>query len=227
MSERSEQLSKSLKQVRQQIESAALACHRDPADITLIVVTKNFPSSDVQILYDLGERNFGENRDQEGREKSLTLPDDVTWNFQGQIQSKKLRSIVGWADIIHSLDDLRHAHKIAELCQDLSASVFVQVSLDPLENSVGRGGVNPEHLRGFLQELSKTPALKILGLMAVAPLQESPGSAFTRLAKIRAEVLTDFPQVSALSCGMSGDFEEAIAAGATHIRIGSSILGSR
>ena len=181
----------------------------------------------MQILYDLGERNFGENRDQEAREKSGALPSDAIWHFQGQIQSKKLRSITGWADVIHSLDDVGHARKIAELLLEKSLPVFVQVSLDSPDGGEGRGGVQPDQLAVFLRECATIPGLELAGLMAVAPLSVDPADAFSRLAAIRREVAVQFPQLKALSCGMSGDFESAIAAGATHIRIGSSILGSR
>ena len=227
MNVRRDQISSSLHEVKDRIHMACTKAGRDPMEVTLISVTKNFPASDVQILYDLGERNFGENRDQEAREKSSALPSDAIWHFQGQIQSKKLRSIIGWADVIHSLDDINHARKMSELLIGKSIPIFVQVSLDTPGGAGGRGGVEPAQLTEFLRDCATLAGVELQGLMAVAPLAEDPAEAFSRLAAIRREVAVDFPQLKQLSCGMSGDFEAAIAAGATHIRIGSSILGSR
>ncbi len=227
MSQRRQELAASLREVQERIQRAVDSAGRDRAEITLIVVTKTFPASDAEILYELGARNFGENRDEEGREKSQILPNDSIWHFQGQIQSKKLRSITEWANVIHSLDELAHARKIATLSAGKAHSVFVQVSLDSPNTQTGRGGVGPALLMDFLRECSMISELDLRGLMAVAPLNMDPVIAFSRLAQLRKEVIAEFPQVASLSCGMSGDFEAAIAAGATHIRIGSSILGSR
>lgn len=194
-----------------------------PNEVTLIVVTKTYPVSDIEILYEAGIRNFGENRDHEGAAKAPTLPDDAIWHFQGQIQSNKLKSIVEWADYIHSLDDLDHAKKINKLCKK-DMPVFIQVSLD---GQVGRGGVLPADLPKFLDECEKLKVVKPIGLMAVAPLNEDPDSAFSRLALIKSEISLEYPEIKYLSAGMSGDFQNAIKHGATHIRVGSSILGSR
>ena len=194
-----------------------------PRTVTLIVVTKTYPVSDIEILYKAGVRDFGENRDQEGALKAPQLPDDARWHFQGQIQSNKLKSITTWADYIHSLDDLSHAKKINKLIQS-PKEVFIQVSLD---GEVGRGGILPELIPDFLDELVKLRMVKPIGLMAVAPLTESADSAFTRLASIKSKISSEYPEIRFLSAGMSGDYMSAIAHGATHVRIGSSILGSR
>lgn len=227
MSTRAKEISSNLSAVKKRIASAAKVSGRDLEDITLIVVTKLFPISDLEILYDLGERNFGENRDQEGAAKSKILPPDIQWHFQGQIQSNKIKSISGWASFIHSLDDLSHARKIDQ-CVDHSKSVFVQVNL---ESSPGgdtvRGGVRPDKLGQFLVEVSQLEKLQLVGLMTVAPLQSSPDEIFAQLRGLQQSLYSDFPQLTAISAGMSGDFESAIMHGATHVRIGSSILGHR
>ena len=194
-----------------------------PKDVNLIVVTKTYPVSDIEILYKAGLRNFGENRDHEGAQKSPLIADDAIWHFQGQIQSNKLKSILNWADYIHSLDDLNHAKKINKYLQN-PKPVFIQVSLDGLEN---RGGVPPHNLMAFIEDVERLPMMNTIGLMAVAPLNEEPNSAYARLAKIRSEVQSEFPSIKYLSAGMSGDYLAAIEHGATHIRVGSSILGSR
>lgn len=222
MTIRSQELSSNLDSIRARIGAAVQGSGRNPDEVTLIVVTKTFPASDVQILYDLGVRDFGENRDQEASVKSLELPDDCRWHFQGQIQSNKLKSIAEWADVLHSIDDIAHARKLNSLVAE--KDIFVQVSLDNLPN---RGGVLPNLLPDFLEELSALANLNLRGLMAVAPLGEEPARAFSRLKELSDQVVRVHPKAHEISAGMSNDFEAAVAQGATHIRIGSQILGVR
>ena len=222
MTIRSQELSSNLDSIRARIGAAIQGSGRNPDEVTLIVVTKTFPASDVQILYDLGVRDFGENRDQEASVKSLELPDDCRWHFQGQIQSNKLKSIAEWADVLHSIDDISHARKLNSLVSE--KDIFVQVSLDNLPN---RGGVLPNLLPDFLEELSALANLNLRGLMAVAPLGEEPARAFSRLKELSDQVVRVHPKAHEISAGMSNDFEAAVAQGATHIRIGSQILGVR
>lgn len=217
MSTRKEELRSRLAAVKGEIAAAARDAGRSTDEITLIVVTKTFPVEDAEILYELGERNFGENRDQEGSAKAPILPDDAIWHFQGQIQSKKIKSIVEWADVVHSIDDLEHAAKFNNFAP---RDFFIQVSLDPA--AAHRGGVPLAEVERFYQGLTPLANLRIRGLMVVPPLEVEPRSAFQKVAaSARALGLPE------LSMGMSGDFREAIGAGATHIRVGSSILGSR
>ena len=222
MSSRDAEISANLQAITARIVSAAESAGRSPAEITLIAVTKTFPVTDVKILYELGVRDFGENRDQEGSVKFSELPGDINWHFQGQIQSNKLKSIAAWADVIHSIDDISHAKKLSSLVA--SKDIFVQVSLD---NLPGRGGVNPEQLHDFLGEVTALANLNARGLMAVAPLDEPPLEAFKRLKTLSETVIKTHPNTWEISAGMSNDFEAAISQGATHIRIGSQILGVR
>ena len=222
MSNRAAEISTNLQVIRDRVASAAEGAGRDPKEITLIAVTKTFPVTDVKILYELGVRDFGENRDQEGSVKFSELPGDCNWHFQGQIQSNKLKSIAIWADVIHSIDDISHAKKLSSLVA--AKDIFVQVSLD---NLPGRGGVNPEQLLEFLGEVTVLANLKVRGLMAVAPLDEPPLAAFKRLKTLSEMVIKTRPDAWEISAGMSNDFEAAISQGATHIRIGSQILGVR
>ncbi len=222
MSNRAAEISTNLQVVKERVARAAAGVGRDPKEITLIAVTKTFPVSDVKILYELGVRDFGENRDQEGSVKFSELPGDCNWHFQGQIQSNKLKSIAIWADVIHSIDDISHAKKLNSLVA--SKEIFVQVSLD---NLPGRGGVNSEQLLNFFSELTALPNLKVRGLMAVAPLEEPPLEAFKRLKVLSETVTKTYQNALEISAGMSNDFEAAISQGATHIRIGSQILGVR
>jgi pyridoxal phosphate enzyme (YggS family) len=212
---RVEEISAGLEIVRAKI--AAIADH----EVTLIVVTKTFPVSDAQILHDLGVSNFGENRDAEGAEKAATVPG--TWHFQGQIQSNKLKSITKWASVIHSLDDPRH-FEIIERVAPHRLSIFLQVSLDGAHH---RGGAGLDDLYSLAETVENSSTHTLAGIMSVPPLGIDPDAAFSQLAVIHNDFMKRFPTATQLSAGMSGDYEKAISHGATHVRVGSSILGSR
>ena len=235
------EISQNLAAVEREIHLAVEKSNRDRSEITLIAVTKNFPVSDVVHLYDLGLRNFGENRDQEARakaeefkkyvadsESSEDQANQVKWHFQGQLQRNKLRSIATWADFIHSLDQERYLLPLQQLSIELKKpiSLLLQLSLD-LPIRPDRGGVPPEELIELGTKVKEHSGLILHGLMAVAPLDVAPDLAFGALQTISGTFLKAFPDATWVSAGMSGDFADAIAAGATHIRIGSSILGSR
>ena len=222
---RTSEITANLNDVKAKIASAALKAGRDADEITLIVVTKTFPVSDLEILYSLGVREFGENRDQEAAEKVARLPSDINWNFQGGIQSNKLKSITTWAGCIHSVDKLKYAQIISEQNTGKPKEIFIQVSLDQPPES--RGGVDPKKLIDLASEITKLPGISLKGLMAVAPLDLPEEQAFLKLMEIQADFVALFKDAKYLSAGMSGDFEMAISYGATHLRIGSSILGNR
>jgi pyridoxal phosphate enzyme (YggS family) len=191
------------------------------SDVTLIVVTKTYPVSDVQILKELGVENFGENRTEEGEVKAAAVP--ATWHFQGGIQSRKLKDIVQWADVIHSLDSTEHALKLGQRAVR-PMKVFLQLSLD---GDPERGGVVESELAALAEVVLAAPNLTLAGLMCVPPVSAIPAEAFSQIYGVHQRFLRDFPNSQSLSTGMSGDFEVAIDHGATHIRVGSSILGSR
>lgn len=200
--------------------------------VELIVVTKNFPISDLEILYALGERQFGENRENELSPKAEALPKDIDWHFQGTIQSNKLRAIVSVASYIHSLDELRHASKISELALEMGKkqSCFIQVNLDPEEfakQESNRSGIRAEEFKAFSESLLKLAGVEIVGVMGVAPLNEDPRPGFETLRNLSQELLKVAPNAGFISSGMSGDYQIAMEYGATHIRLGSSILGPR
>ena len=220
MSDRKAEIARNLQEVKERIIGAAKSVNRDPNEIELIVVTKTFPISDIEILRELGETNFGENRDQEAGPKAEII--SATWHFQGQIQSNKIKSICQWADVIHSISSEKEILKFAQ--SERKHQLFLQVSLDGQE---GRGGANPADLAQLADLVNESNNLELLGLMAVAPLGVEPDKAFADLAQINQGFAGQFPNSKFLSAGMSGDFEAAIKYGATHIRVGSSILGSR
>ncbi len=220
MSDRKAEIARNLQEVKERIIGAAKSVNRDPNEIELIVVTKTFPISDIEILCELGETNFGENRDQEAGPKAEII--SATWHFQGQIQSNKIKSICQWADVIHSISSEKEILKFAQ--SERKHQLFLQVSLD---GQVGRGGASPAELAQLADLVNESNNLELLGLMAVAPLGVEPMKAFADLAQINQGFAGQFPNSKFLSAGMSGDFEAAIKYGATHIRVGSSILGSR
>jgi pyridoxal phosphate enzyme (YggS family) len=209
---RSEELGANLASVQERITRS---------DVTLIVVTKTYPVSDVQILKELGVENFGENRTEEGEVKAAAVP--ATWHFQGGIQSRKLKDIVQWADVIHSLDSTEHVLKLGQRAVR-PMKVFLQLSLD---GDPERGGVVESELAALAEVVVAAPNLTLAGLMCVPPVSAIPAEAFSQIYSVHQRFLRDFPNSQSLSTGMSGDFEVAIDHGATHIRVGSSILGSR
>jgi len=212
---RRDEISTNLELVKSKI--AAVASH----PVTLIAVTKTFPVSDAQILQQLGVTDFGENRDSEGAEKSQLVVGN--WHFQGQIQSNKLKSITSWASVIHSLDDPRHFEMIEKVAPH-PLSLFLQVSLDGAHH---RGGAGVDQLYQLAEKVSASATHTLAGLMSVPPVGMDPEKAYSQLALIRTEFMNRFPNAKSLSAGMSGDYETAISHGATHVRVGSSILGSR
>ena len=220
---RFEEISSNLAQVNERIGVALTKANRGESSLTLIAVTKTFPTSDAAILHELGLRNFGENRDEEGARKSQELEADITWHFQGQVQSRKIPSISHWARYVHSLDELSHAAKFLQ--QSSLPEFFIQVNLE--EERPDRGGVRVGELDRFIGDLPEEIYARAVGLMAVAPIDQEADMAFGAMATLSARVRANHPAISGLSIGMSGDFESAIIHGATHIRIGSSILGSR
>lgn len=226
MSNRKVEIAANLQEVRDRISRAADLADRDPAEIELIVVTKTFPITDIEILSELGEHNFGENRDQEAAPKAIaisaTSTTSITWHFQGQIQSNKIKTISQWADVIHSISTTKEILKFAQ--SPRRHQVFLQVSLD---GELERGGASPNELAELAELVNESNNLELMGLMAVGPLGVDPEIAFADLAQIHQGFKDVFPNAKYLSAGMSGDFEAAILHGATHIRVGSSILGSR
>ena len=212
---RLDEISANLEVVKSKI--VAVASH----PVTLIAVTKTFPVSDAQILQQLGVTDFGENRDSEGAEKSQLVVGN--WHFQGQIQSNKLKSITSWASVIHSLDDPRHFEMIEKVAPH-PLSLFLQVSLDGAHH---RGGAGVDQLYQLAEKVSVSATHTLAGLMSVPPVGMDPEKAYSQLAVIRTEFMNRFPNAKFLSAGMSGDYETAISHGATHVRVGSSILGSR
>ncbi|GLI29073.1 YggS family pyridoxal phosphate enzyme [Agromyces rhizosphaerae] len=210
--------------VRNQVADAAREAGRDPDGITTIVVTKFQPVSLIRELAELGVRDVGENRHQEAQAKARELESlGLRWHFVGQLQRKKARQVRAYASGIHSVDRVELVDVLAS--DEASVDCFVQVNLtdDP-----GRGGATGDDVLRVAEAAQAAPGLRLRGLMAVAPLGEEPGAAFDRVREMSERVVADVaPGASDLSIGMSGDFREAVHAGATHLRIGTAITGNR
>lgn len=229
MSARREELATGLAAVRERIARAAESAGRDPAEVGLVVVTKFFPASDVRLLAELGVTDVGENRHQEAEAKAAACADlGLRWHYIGGLQSNKAAAVARYAHVVESVDRTKLVGRLAQGAVESGreVEVLLQVSLDP-PGAAGRAGADPADLGGLASAVRAAEGLRLAGLMAVAPLGEDPATAFARLAEVRAAFVHDHPAADRLSAGMSGDLEQAIAAGATHVRVGSAILGSR
>lgn len=220
-------LAERLAVVRGEVADAARAAGRDPQAITTIVVTKFHPASLVRALWDLDVRDFGESRHQEAQPKVAELADlgagedRATWHFIGQLQSKKARQVREYAQVLHSVD---RESLVDALVGGEPRDAFIQVNLT---DDSGRGGVSPAGLEALADRVVAGDGLRLLGLMAVAPLGGQPRAAFEQVRRLSERLQRSHPQASALSMGMSGDFRDAILEGATHLRIGTAITGNR
>jgi PLP dependent protein len=227
LSERREELAANLAEVRQRIEAACAAAGRDPAGVSLIAVTKTWPASDVRLLSELGISDVGENRDAEAAPKAAACADlPLTWHFIGQLQTNKCPSVVRYASVVHSVDRPRLIRALGSAARraERSISCLIEVSLD---GDPARGGAPMAEVPALAEALAREPGLVLAGVMAVAPLSMDPGKAFARLLDSAAEVRAVRPAATMISAGMSGDLEAAVAAGATHLRIGTALLGGR
>jgi uncharacterized pyridoxal phosphate-containing UPF0001 family protein len=259
-SSRREEIAANLAAVRMRIAAAAVHAGRHAAEITMVAVTKTYPVSDVLHLAALGVTDVGENRDQEaapkaaeaaalGRGVSLRAPQDgaqagtasalmsaadLRWHFIGRLQRNKCRSVVGYADVVQSVDSVRLAAALADAAdaagRDRPLDVLVQISVD---GAVGRGGAlaigdDPDlGLMRVADAVASARSLRLAGVMAVAPLDWTPVAAFQEVARCAALVRAAHPEATVISAGMSGDLEEAVTCGATHVRVGSALLGKR
>jgi len=226
-SPRREELALRLAAVRQRISAACEAAGRAAEDVTLIAVTKTWPASDVRLLSGLGVTDIGENRDAEAAPKAAQCADlDLIWHFVGQLQTNKCNSVVRYATFVHSVDRLRLIRALGASARRAERVIqcLIEVSLD---GDPARGGAPAGEIPGLAEALAAEPGLVLAGVMAIAPLTMEPADAFARLLDSAAVVRAVRPAAMVISAGMSGDLETAIAAGATHVRIGTALLGDR
>lgn len=235
MTDRKNQIAANLAKVEDRIAAACAAAGRKREEVTLIVVTKTYPASDVRILSELGVRHVAENRDQDAAPKAAAcsgLP--LTWHFVGQLQTNKVRSVVGYANIVQSVDRSKLVGVLSREAVRAGREVgcLLQVAFDADASGRGeRGGVAAEGIEELGDLVARAPGLRLDGLMTVAPLSgEYAGrqqAAFERLMDLSTDLRRAHPAATMVSAGMSADLEQAVAAGATHVRVGSAVLGVR
>lgn len=225
--DRRAELASGLEAVEQRIAGACEAAGRAREEVTLVVVTKTYPVDDVRLLADLGVRHVGEARVAEAADKAEGCAGlDLVWHAIGQVQTKKAGAVVRWADLVHSLDRERLAGALDRAAQTAGRvlDVLVQVSLD---GDPGRGGAPVDDVPALVETVAAATGLRLQGVMAVAPLGVEPREAFALLRETAERVRAEHPQAQVISAGMSNDLEDAVANGATHLRVGSAVLGSR
>ncbi|MEU1267451.1 YggS family pyridoxal phosphate-dependent enzyme [Streptomyces sp. NPDC005799] len=235
MTDRKDELAENLAKVERRIADACAAAGRAREEVTLIVVTKTYPAGDVRILAELGVRHVAENRDQDAAPKAAECADlPLTWHFVGQLQTNKVRSVVGYADMVQSVDRARLVTALSKeaVRQGRELGCLIQVALDADESGRGeRGGVGPEGIEELGDLVARSPGLRLDGLMTVAPLTGPYAgreqAAFERLMDLSTDLRRAHPAANMVSAGMSADLEQAVAAGATHVRVGTAVLGVR
>ncbi|MFF0397978.1 YggS family pyridoxal phosphate-dependent enzyme [Streptomyces sp. NPDC005248] len=235
MTDRKTQLAANLAEVEQRIAAACAAAGRKREEVTLIVVTKTYPATDVRILHELGVLHVAENRDQDAAPKAAACADlSLTWHFVGQLQTNKVRSVASYADVVQSVDrtKLVTALSVAAVRGGRELGCLIQVALDAEGGERGdRGGVAPDGIEELADAVDAAPGLRLDGLMTVAPLAGPYAgrqrAAFDRLMEFSSRLRGNHPAANMVSAGMSADLEEAVAAGATHVRVGTAVLGVR
>lgn len=231
MAARRDELAASLAAARARVAAAACAAGRDPADVSIVAVTKRFGVEDVLTLASLGVTDVGENRHQEAAAKHAAAPDaGLVWHFIGQLQTNKAKAVTAYADQVDTVDRaaLVEALERGAAAHGRTVGVLLQVSLaDDPAAAANRGGADPADVPVLADLVARSDHLELRGVMGMAPLDGDPGRAFARLAEVAAEVRRSHPGAGQISAGMSGDLEVAVAAGATHVRLGTAILGER
>jgi PLP dependent protein len=230
---RRDEIEAGLAKVRRRIDGACDDAGRDPGDVHLVVVTKTFPADDVRILADLGVRDVGENRHQEAADKHAQCADlPLTWHFVGALQTNKANAVADYADVVHSVDRMRLVRALGKATERTGRPLtcLLQVSLDEgdAHGVIGKlSGAEADDITGLADALEGHELLRLGGVMGVAPLDGAPEPAFARLAEIGAALRVEHPGATMVSAGMSGDLEAAVRRGATHVRVGSAVLGER
>ncbi|MBK5308046.1 MAG: YggS family pyridoxal phosphate-dependent enzyme [Frankiaceae bacterium] len=219
------ELAANLAALESRVGAACRAAGRDRSEVGVVAVSKTWPASDVVLLRDLGLRDFGENRDADAAQKAAAVP-DVRWHFVGSVQTNKARSVASYAHVVHSLDrpSLVTALSAGAVRAGRLVDVLVQVSLD---GAPGRGGADPDDVPELAGLAAAADGLRLAGVMAVAPLGAAARPAFDRLAAVAEALRSRHPEARIVSAGMTGDLEDAVAAGANLLRVGTALFGTR
>jgi pyridoxal phosphate enzyme (YggS family) len=241
---RRDELARRWAELQERVAAACAAVGRDPGELTVVAITKTFPASDVALLAGLGVKDVGENRDQEAAAKAAACREmgvsGLRWHFVGQLQTNKARSVAGYADVVHSVDRVRlvEALDAGAAGHERRIDCLVQVDLDPEadnaddraadhESTAHRGGVAPLRAGNVCAAVDAAEHLRLAGVMGVASLGGDPGEAFARLSHVQRALVSSYASLTVVSAGMSDDLEAAVAHGATHLRVGRALLGSR
>ncbi|MET0929972.1 MAG: YggS family pyridoxal phosphate-dependent enzyme [Aeromicrobium sp.] len=224
---RRDELAANLAETQERIGAACAAAGRSIDEITLIVVTKTYPASDVELLAELGVVDVGENRHPEAGDKADEVTASLRWHFLGGLQTNKAGAVARYADLVHSVDRVKLANSLSRGAEAAGRDLTCLVQVDFSATDPGRSGVVPDGIGTVADAIAAADGLVLGGLMTVAPLGDDPAPHFEHLARLSADLRRDHPDATIVSAGMSGDFEAAIATGATHLRIGRSILGER
>jgi pyridoxal phosphate enzyme (YggS family) len=223
-----------LESIHQRVDDAAKTSGRSSSDVELVVVTKNHGSELALELLELGERQFGENRDQEAATKSVEVAQSLTpgqlaptWHFVGQLQTNKVKSMLTYSSVLHSLDRLSLLKELEkQLFKTPAAKLDAFIELN-LTDDPNRGGIEPKNLIEFAEQVLQVPQIRLLGVMGVAGLGVDPAVDFATILSSSESLKEISKSSNSISAGMSGDFETAIGFGATHLRIGTAITGNR
>lgn len=231
---REDELRGNLAALADRVAAACAAAGREPADLTTVVVTKTYPASDVALLAGLGVTDVGENRHPEAGDKCEALPDLLApgvalprMHFVGGLQTNKAGAVARYADVVQSVDRAKLARSLSRGAEAAGRELEVLLQVDFDRTNPGRAGVAPDDLAELAEVVAGLPGLVLRGVMTVAPLDEPPRPVFDRLRELSSSLVADHPGADVVSAGMSGDVEEAVAAGATHLRVGRAVLGER
>jgi pyridoxal phosphate enzyme (YggS family) len=228
---RREELATNLAAVEERVAAACAAAGRARSDVTLIAVTKTCPHTDVALLSELGVTDVGENRHPEAGDKAAAVDAPLRWHFLGGVQTNKAGAVARYADVVHSVDRPKLVASLGRgaVAAGRDLEVLLQVDLGPTFDrpSDGRSGAAPDELAALADAVASTSRLRLGGLMNVAPLGVDPARVFERLRTESERLRADHPEALTISAGMSDDLEQAVAAGATHLRVGRAILGER
>jgi pyridoxal phosphate enzyme (YggS family) len=227
--ERRAELEQRIAAVRARIADAASAAGRDVGDVELVVVTKTYPASDVDLLAELGIGHVGENRHPEARDKrDSSSADSLVWHFIGAVQTNKAKAVAAYADVVESVDRERLVIALSRGAVGAGRQLpcLIQVDLEDAGRTE-RSGCRPAEVPALAEQVAGAEGLLLGGVMAVAPLGGDPARAFAELAAVSVALVADHPGATTVSAGMSNDLEQAVSAGATHVRIGRAVLGER
>ena len=225
-------LKDNLNNVEEKIRQACKRCGRDRSEVTLIAVSKTKPNEMLQEIYDLGIREFGENKVQEMCQKMDTLPEDIRWNMIGHLQTNKVKYIVGRTSLIHSVDSLKLAEEIQKqsVKKNVISDILVEVNI---ASEASKFGTTAEEAIALVKAISTLDHVKVKGLMTIAPYVENPEDNrryFRQIRQLSVDINNqniDNVDMEILSMGMTGDYQVAIEEGATMVRVGTGIFGER